>query len=295
MTDRMNRAARGRRGSRPGLRWSGKNGADARAGDICRHASVRLPLRPASPASRTMRCPDSPGCRSALRPNAEPARRTGRRFALDGLMSRSAKAKRTRPCSPFIRRRRPRTRIAHHLPRPIRRHSHQPARLAHVRLAIPRRTLPVEPPAPPSVLSVRSPRCRRIPRDRARRHSSTRCAGFPDGLGGVGLHHQGPGLAGRGRPASEWSYVSPPFDHPKLTRHNGGSMDRLPDVMVDDHKLAGRCFQDADGDLGPRARRLPNPIGRTASCRPRRSSPSRGRAQPWLRASRPPPRGARPE
>ena len=26
-------------------------------------------------------------------------------------------------------------------------------------------------------------------------------------------------------------------------------MDRLPDVMVDDHKLAGRCFQDADGDL----------------------------------------------
>ena len=162
---------------------------------------------------------------------------------------------------------------------------HQPARLAHVRLAIPRRTLPVEPPQVP-VLAARTHR------DHEFRHAAR---GFPDGFGGVGLHHQGPGLAGRGRPASEWSYVSPPFDHPKLTRHNGGSMDRLPDVMVDDHKLAGRCFQDADGDLGPRARRLPNPIGRTASCRPRRSSPSRGRAQPWLRASRPPPRGARPE
>ena len=170
-------------------------------------------------------------------------------------------------------------------PRPIRRHPHQPARLAHVRLAIPRRTLPVEPPQVP-VLAARTHR------DHEFRHAAR---GFPDGFGGVGLHHQGPGLAGRGRPASEWSYVSPPFDHPKLTRHNGGSMDRLPDVMVDDHKLAGRCFQDADGDLGPRARRLPNPIGRTASCRPRRSSPSRGRAQPWLRASRPPPRGARPE
>ena len=36
----------------------------------------------------------------------------------------------------------------------------------------------------------------------------------------------------------------PPFDHPKVTRHNGRSMDRLPDVMVDDHKLAGRCFHD---------------------------------------------------
>ena len=51
---------------------------------------------------------------------------------------------------------------------------------------------------------------------------------FQAGFDGVGLHHQGPGLAGRGRPASEWSYMSPPFDHPKLTRHNGGSMDRLP-------------------------------------------------------------------
>ena len=46
------------------------------------------------------------------------------------------------PCSPLIRHRRPRTRIAHHLPRPIRRVPHQPAGPAHVRLAIRSRTLP---------------------------------------------------------------------------------------------------------------------------------------------------------
>ena len=33
---------------------------------------------------------------------------------------------------------------------------------------------------------------RAVPRHQARRHSSTRCTGFPDGFGGVGLHHQGP-------------------------------------------------------------------------------------------------------
>ena len=63
----------------------------------------------------------------------------------------------TRPCSPFIRRRRPRTRIAHHLPRPIRRQPHQPAGLAHICLTIPRRTLPVEPPQVP-VLAARARR-----------------------------------------------------------------------------------------------------------------------------------------
>ena len=41
-------------------------------------------------------------------------------------------------------------------------------------------------------------------------------------------------------------------------------MDRLPDVMVDDHKLAGRCFQDADGDLRDQARERPRPPARPA-------------------------------
>ena len=47
-------------------------------------------------------------------------------------------------------------------------------------------------------------------------------------------------------------------------------MDRLPDVMVDmvvmvdDHKLAGRCFQDANGDLRDQARERPRPPARPA-------------------------------
>ena len=41
-------------------------------------------------------------------------------------------------------------------------------------------------------------------------------------------------------------------------------MDRLSDVMVDDHKLAGRCFQDADGDLRDQARERPRPPTRPA-------------------------------
>ena len=51
-------------------------------------------------------------------------------------------APRTPAHRPLIRHRRPRTRIAHHLPRPIRRQPHQPAGPAHVRLAIRSRTLP---------------------------------------------------------------------------------------------------------------------------------------------------------
>ena len=70
-------------------------------------------------------------------------------------------------------------------------------------------------------------------------------------------------LAGRGRTANLVVRV-PPFDHPKVTRHNGGSMDRLPDVMVDDHKLTGRCFQDADGDLRGQVRERPRPPARPA-------------------------------
>ena len=50
---------------------------------------------------------------------------------------------------------RARTRVAYHLPRAIGRQPHQPARLAHVSLAIPRRALPVEPPQV-SVLAARA-------------------------------------------------------------------------------------------------------------------------------------------
>ena len=80
----------------------------------------------------------------------------------------------TRPCSPFIRRRRPRTRIAHHLPRPIRRQPHQPAGLAHICLTIPRRTLAVEPSQVP-VLAARARRDHEL----LLRHQSCRCVSSP--------------------------------------------------------------------------------------------------------------------
>ena len=84
-------------------------------------------------------------------------------------------------------------------------------------------------PSPPTSPSSTTPGHAATPRHTAR--------GFPDGFGGVGLHHQDPVCwpAADGRPAN--GRTCPPFDHPKVTRHNGGSMDRLPDVMVDDHKL----------------------------------------------------------
>ena len=80
----------------------------------------------------------------------------------------------------------------------------------------------------------------------------------PDGFGGVGLHHQGPGLAGRGRPASEWSYVSPPIRPPKVDpaqrRVNGSSPRRH-----------GRRSQ-ARRPLLPRCRwRSPRPGSRTST------------------------------
>ena len=55
-------------------------------------------------------------------------------------------------------------------------------------------------------------------------------------------------LTGRGRPASEWSDVSP-HSTTQSDPAQRRVIDRLPDVMVDDHKVAGRCFHDADGDL----------------------------------------------
>ena len=89
---------------------------------------------------------------------------------------------------------------------------------------------------------------------------------------------------------------APPFDHPKVTRHNGRSMDRLPDVMVDDHKLTGSCFQDADGDLRDQARERPRPPARPAvqhmqlhrlddrrQLQPPRMDAARGRASPTRR------------
>ena len=97
----------------------------------------------------------------------------------------------------------------------------------------------------------------------ARRRPLKRCAGFPDGFGGVGLHHQGPVCWTAAGGQRILSYVSPPIRPPKV-RHNGGSMDRLPDVRVNDHKLAGRCVQDADGDLRDQARERPRPPARPA-------------------------------
>ena len=93
----------------------------------------------------------------------------------------------------------------------------------------------------------------------------------------------------------------PPFDHPKVTRHNGRSMDRLPDVMVDDHKLTGSCFQDADGDLRDQARKRPRPPARpavqrtcsfTASMTVANSSASNGWPGCWPGTGGPPPIGA---
>ena len=70
------------------------------------------------------------------------------------------------PCSPLIHRRR--------LPRPIRRQPHQPAGLAHVRLAIRSRTLPIEPPQVP-VLAARARRDHEL----LLRHQSCRCVSSP--------------------------------------------------------------------------------------------------------------------
>ena len=94
-----------------------------------------------------------------------------------------------------------------------------------------------------------------------RRHSSTRCAGFPDGFGGVGLHHQGPVCwpAADARPAN--SRTCPPIRPPKVTRHTGGSMDRLPRR----HGRHGRRSQ-ARRQLLPRCRwRSPRPGSRTST------------------------------
>ena len=65
---------------------------------------------------------------------------------------------------------RSRTRIAHHLPRPVRRQPHLSACRAHLRLAIPRRALPVEPPQMPA-LATRARRDIEL----LFRHQSWRC------------------------------------------------------------------------------------------------------------------------
>ena len=82
----------------------------------------------------------------------------------------SEQQSRSQPCSPFIAVVRSRTRIANHLARPIRRHPHQPARLAGVSLAILRRAPPVE---SPRVLALAA----RARRDHQLllRHQSCRC------------------------------------------------------------------------------------------------------------------------
>ena len=59
-------------------------------------------------------------------------------------------------------------------------------------------------------------------------------------------------------------------------------MDRLPDVMVDDHKLAGRCFQDADGDLRDQARQRPRPPARPAVQLHRLDTVANSSASEWM-------------
>ena len=67
-----------------------------------------------------------------------------------------------------------RSHVAHHLPRPIRRQPHQSAGLAHVRLAIPRRALPVESPQ----MATLTPGARRDP-ELLLRHQPCRCVSSP--------------------------------------------------------------------------------------------------------------------
>ena len=119
--------------------------------------------------------------------HAPGARRQHAVHAVDGERTGAAARPARRSCAIA----RARTRVAYHLPRAIGRQPHQPARLAHVSLAIPRRALPVEPPqvsvlaararreprasAPPSVLSARlePPSASRRPRTASTVPSST--------------------------------------------------------------------------------------------------------------------------
>ena len=78
---------------------------------------------------------------------------------------------RIRSCAVVVR---SRTHVAHHLSRPVRRQPHQPARRAHVRLAIRSRTLSVERPQVP----VRAARARRD-HELLLRHQSCRCVSSP--------------------------------------------------------------------------------------------------------------------
>ena len=121
---------------------------------------------------------------------------------------------------------------------------------------------------------------------------------FQAGFDGVGLPHQGPVCcpAADARPANGRTCppIRPPKSDPAQRRINGSSPRRhgrrsqahrpllprcrwrsprpgsrtstlrLPDVMVDDHRLTGRCFQDADGDLRDQARERPRPPARPA-------------------------------
>ena len=137
-----------------------------------RAAAVRTPRRPTAAARRPRSAsgsqstaqdasPDARDASSEDEPRSDAGRSRYRPLPSDSPPTeRCARANQVAtldPCSPFIRRRRPRTRIAHHLPRPIRRQPHQPAGLAHICLTIPRRTLPVEPPQVP-VLAARARR-----------------------------------------------------------------------------------------------------------------------------------------
>ena len=117
------------------------------------------------------------------------------------------------------------------------------------------------------------------------------------GFGGVGLHHQ---VRSAGRPRADGEVdracppIRPPKSDPAQRRINGSSPRRhgrrsqahrpllprcrwrsprpgsrtstlrLPDVMVDDHRLTGRCFQDADGDLRDQARERPRFVSPTS-------------------------------
>ena len=101
--------------------------------------------------------------------------------------------------------------VAHHLSRAVRRQPHQPARPAHLRLAVPRRVLPVEPPQ----MTVRPPGARRD-HELLLRHHACRCVD-PRPAGGRGP----PRPARRRRPP-------PAYRRPATDRHRQAPHTRAP-------------------------------------------------------------------
>ena len=105
---------------------------------FCRGIAVPNHRRPRPDPHRVERQASRPGPAPSRSPRRTP--RTRRRAGRPGCASD--------PCSPLIRHQRPRTRIAHHLPRPIRRVPHQPAGPAPAWQSVVERSR-IEPPQVP--------------------------------------------------------------------------------------------------------------------------------------------------